>query len=607
MRTNEVKALTDVEHVQHRPSMYIGSTQLEKLDRWVYNEEQEKFQYRQVEFVPGLLKLFDEVVSNSIDEALRTDFKHANKIDVQLHEDHIIVKDNGRGIPTGPSAIKGVSQAEMALTMLRAGSNFTHENVVSIGTHGLGVSLVNILSSKFSAWTDDGSNRVIVECSDGMNKKKVKTVPSTVRGTNVEFHPDFSRFGSDEISDDLLSMMHKRIIDLATCFPKIRFRVNGQIIKAKKFEHYVQMVGDVYEYIETDHAKIAVVASDEPNQISFVNGIDTYEGGTHVDFVRNQVVGDLLERLKKKNRKLDLKPGDVRNKLTFIVITNEIKAPKFRSQSKEYVTNHASSYEGILDNLSDTVLVKRLARNADIVDPIVETKKLKLKAAEAVELKKKQRKIKKIKVAKHTPATKPGATLFLTEGQSASGTLTEVRDVEKHGCYPLRGKPMNTYGMKGVDILKNKEFQELMSIVGLSFNTETMDDTYQEIAILADADHDGQHITGLLLTFFSHWVKLFEDKRICIVRCPIMIVRKGSKSHRIFDFRTYDEMRKSGEIDSTWKIDYYKGLGSLPLHEYERMIHQPNKVYVDPLDEGDLAKIQMAFGGDADKRKEWLK
>lgn len=612
-RSNKVEVLSDQAHVRQRPQMYIGSTDTQKENRWALaTDYNDWIQFREVEYVPGIVKMFDEVISNSIDEALRTDFEFANQIDVEVGDDNsITITDNGRGISSDVNPEYGKTEVELAFTQLRAGSNFGTESFVSIGTHGLGASLVNIMSSKFVATSCDGKKKIKVTSrwdeSQGELLSSVQQLKKGKQGTSVTFIPDFSLFGVDELTVDILCLIEKRVRDLAVCFPNIRFRWQKKIIRETTFRKYLGQLSESFEILETDKVKIAVFPSEERNHISFVNGIDVYEGGTHLDLVRQTIGGKLIEKLNKKYKKLNLRLPDITNKTTWVVLTNEIERPKFRSQTKEYITNNVKDFGDVFDGIEDEAFLKRVLKNADIIDPVIETKKLRLEAKERVELKKKARAIKKIRVPKHVPANgDPDKTmLFITEGDSAAGMLTTVRDPDLHGCFPLRGKPMNTWGKKPAAVLKNAELQQLMSVIGLTMGDKAENLNYGYIKILCDADQDGYAIASLLLAFFSHWPDLFEQNRIQIVRCPILVATKGKQTERFYSVRDYAKARESGKIDNSWKMTYLKGLGSLTEEEYERLINTPVEDNIT-ITKDSLAALELAFGKSSEGRKEWL-
>lgn len=603
MRKNDIKVLSEIEHVLHRPGMYVGDVTIGSHEKWVI--EDESIVKKSVNIVPAFLKLFDEIISNSIDEGFRTEFKYSNEIKVRVEENgKITVEDNGRGIPVTLVEDAGKTQAELAFTNLRAGANFDDDGHVSIGTHGLGSTLVNILSKKFIAHTDDGKNHFRLHCSRNMTEIESEVTKSKgAQGTSVSYFADFDKLGMNGIDADHMSLIEKRVTDLAVCFPQIRFKYNGRVVKAGTFKQYLQKVGNVFEILETDTYRVAVLPSDSGDFISFVNGIDTFGGGVHCDIVSNDIGLALKDAIKKKY-KLDIRVPDIKNRLTFVVITNSVGDPKFDSQTKERLTNNANEVRPIFAGVNDDKFIGKILRNEELTAPIIEALLLKKQMAEARALRAAQKTAKKKKVASHIAATgrnPEDKTLFITEGQSAISNLINVRQTDIHGGYPLRGKVRNVSELKPTEIMKNKELAELMTIIGLELGEPAVDLNYGKIGILADADFDGYSIAALLVNFFSNWKELFDDGRVVLIKSPIVIARKGKDIER---FYSLEDFRNSG-VDNTWNIEYNKGLGSLSVEEYELMINSP---VTDPIAWDDSAKksLTTAFGKDSAPRKEWL-
>jgi DNA topoisomerase-2 len=515
----------------------------------------------------------------------------------------ITIEDNGRGIPIVLSDGKK-TQAEQAFTNLRAGANFDDDGHVSIGTHGLGSTLVNILSKKFVAHTDDGNKYFKLVCKDNMNEIDVSITKSKGKvGTKIEFFPDYDRFNLEGMTKNHFELIEKRVSDLAICFNDIKFKFNGRLVKAKNFKQYLGQVNAVFEAYESERFKIGILPSSSAGSISFVNGIDTFRGGTHVDLVTSTLVNELRDRIKKK-WKFDIKPADIKQKLLFVITTNEIADPKFESQTKERLTNNVSEFRHVFDGMVDNAFLNRVVRNEDIIEPIIEAMQLKQMMADARALKKASKRAKKKKIAAHIPATGKNIEdkiLFLTEGLSAISNLINVRDPKIHGGYPLRGKVKNVRGMKPTDIMKNEELSNVMNILGLEFGEPATDLNYGRIGILADADFDGFSISALLFNFFSNWKDLFDDGRIVLVRSPIVIAKKGKSVKRFYSLADY----KNSSLSEEWKISYNKGLGSLTVDEYEKMINDPKMEVIEYDKEGDKSLV-TAFGKDSAPRKTWL-
>ncbi len=565
--------------------MYVGDTTVGTHDKWVMDDG--KIIKKKVKIVPAFLKLFDEIISNCIDEGFRTDFKYANEIKVRVEDNgKITIEDNGRGIPV-VSTKDGKTQAEQAFTNLRAGANFDDGvGNVSIGTHGLGSTLVNILSKKFIAHTDDGKKHFRLQCS-----------------TAVSYYADFARLGMKSINKDHTQLIEKRVNDLAVCFPKIKFKYNGRLVKSGTFKQYLSQIEKDFVILETAKFKVAVLPWETNEQISFINGIDTFGGGVHVDVVSNAIGNALKGAIKKKHR-LDIRVPDIKNKLLFVILTNKVGDPKFDSQTKERLTNNANDMKPIFDGVDDEKFITRIMKNEELIQPIIEALMLKKQLAEARALRKAQKTAKKKKIASHISASGKNIEdkiLFITEGQSAISNLINVRQTAIHGGFPLRGKPRNVRELKPTDIMKNKELSELMSIIGLELGEPAEDLNYGKIGILADADFDGFSIAALLVNFFSNWKDLFDDERILFIKSPIVIAKKKKQVKRFYELRKFHEAK----LDSDWKIEYNKGLGSLSIEEYDLMINDPVTEIIE-YDSGATTSLETAFGKNAIPRKAWL-
>ena len=604
MRKNDVKVLSEIEHVLHRPGMYVGDTTLGTHSKWVM--ENDSIVKKRVKIVPAFLKLFDEVISNSIDEGFRTNFKFANEIKVNLEENgKITVTDNGRGIPVVESHDDvGITQAEQAFTNLRAGANFDDDGHVSIGTHGLGATLVNILSKKFIAHTDDGKKHFRLQCARNLSEYDTEITKSKgEQGTSVSYFADFDRLGMKTVDADHQGLIEKRVNDLAVCFPKIRFKYNGRVVQSGTFKQYLKKLGEVYEILETPKFKVAVLPAETNENISFINGIDTFGGGVHCDIVSNDIANALKDAIKKKHR-LDIRPSDIKNHMLFVIITNSVGDPKFDSQTKERLTNNANDIKPIFDGVTEEKFIGRIMRNDELVEPIIEALLLKKQLADARALKKANKGMKKAKVASHISASSKDPEdkiLFITEGQSAISNLINVRKTAIHGGFPLRGKPRNVRELKPTEIMKNKELSELMSIIGLELGEPADDLNYGKIGILADADYDGFSIAALLVNFFSNWKQLFDEERVLLIKSPIVVATKAKQIKRFYDLKDF----VAESLDSSWKIQYNKGLGSLSVDEYDLMINDP-VTEVLAFDSEANNSLETAFGKNPLPRKKWL-
>lgn len=603
--SEDFKILTARQHVRERIGMYMGSSAREPIERFVMGN------WRTVEYVPALSKMVDEILDNSIDEAIRTNFKHANKINVSVDNNKVIITDNGRGIPQelvyDETTDSKIARATAAWTRVNAGTSFD-DSRVTIGTNGVGSAATNFLSSKFVGKTWSNGKMLTVECKNGAEHINEKTTPKDGNGTEVWFIPDFELFECENLGDyDTIELIEDRLVSLQMAFPEIAFSFNKKRIKVNNLKKYSELFGEDAIVEKTDNLSFFITTSEDGFRTnSFVNGVNTRQGGTYVDFIVNGIVDELVTMIKRKH-KIEVVKSTIKSGLTFVMFAKNFTNPKFDSQTKERLTNPTGNVKehAIASGVRDAdFFARKIINTPAIIDPIIEAQLAKKIAADKRAATMAQKKLRKVKVAKHISANRDDATLKIVEGDSAMGFLLKVRDPNKVGAMPLRGVIMNTWDMKPADVLKNKELSELISVLGLDItNPNSVDDmTYGNIATLTDADHDGiGHISPLLLAFFyKFWPRLFSEKRVKITRTPIMISTKGKD---VKWFYTYEEASQFKSTESGWKHRYIKGLGSLQEEEYSVIVNEP--VY-DTVTVDDAGIFQMMFGKDSTLRKEYM-
>lgn len=610
MIKNEIKILSDREHIIKRSGMYIGSSAFEAHDRFLFGK------FQSVKYVPGIIKLIDEIIDNSVDEAIRTNFKHANKISVDIKGNKIIVTDNGRGLPQAPVVTpegETIPGPVAAWTRPRAGGNFGDDAERKTGgMNGVGSALTNIFSVSFTGATCDGKNEIIVRCSNGAENISWEEHPAKDKefikdktGTVVSFIPDFSHFESTGLTDIDQSIIHDRLMTLAVVYPDIEFKFMGKRVQGK-FKAYAHMYDENAVVQDSDTCAIAIGRSDDGfRQLSYVNNIHTKNGGTHVDLVLDELSNELIPALKRKY-KLEVNKARIKECLTVIMFIRDMSNMRFDSQTKERLTSPWGEIRSHID-IDYKKLANAIMKSEDIHMPIIEAMLARKLAAEKAAETKAAKKAQKAKVAKHIKANKYGkdadTTLFLTEGDSAIGYLLTTRDRELHGGYPLRGKFMNTWGMSAADAMKNKEVFDICAITGLTIGEPAENTNYRNIAIMTDADVDGVgSIFPSLLAFFSNWPELFEQGRIRFVKTPVIILTKGKEQRWFYSLGEYEDHKDDFK---GWKLRYIKGLGSLEEDEYERVIQDP--VYdVVTLPENWKELFELIMGNDAAPRKTWM-
>jgi len=603
--TEQFRILTARQHVRERIGMYMGSSSKEDIERFVLGE------WKKAEYVPALSKMVDEILDNAIDEAIRTNFKYANKINVSVRGNSITVTDNGRGIPQD-KIYDETSKEELlrpvaAWTKVNAGTSFDDERV-TIGTNGVGSAATNFLSESFSGKTWSNGKFIQVDCKDGADTLKIKTGDRAGHGTEVTFTPDFSLFEVDSLEElDTITLIEDRLISLQMAFPEIQFSFDKKRVKVNDIKKYAALFSDTTILEKTDNLSYFIAPSEDGFRTnSYINGVNTRQGGTYVDVFINSIIDELVTKIKRRH-KVEVLKTTIKNGLTFVMFARNFVNPKFDSQTKERLTNTWGDVKQHIEScgVRDAQwLANKILNTPDIIDPIIEAQLAKKLAADKRAATLAQKKLRKVKVAKHIAANKDNATLKIVEGDSAMGFLLKVRNPDTIGAFPLRGVIMNTWDMKPAEVLKNKELSELVAVLGLDINDpNSVDDmTYQYIATLTDADHDGiGHISPLLIAFFyKFWPRLLTEMKVMITRTPIMISTKGDD---VKWFYTYEDASKFKATNNDYKHRYIKGLGSLTEEEYSSIINQP-KYDVVTVDNASL--FQMMFGKDSNLRKEYM-
>lgn len=604
---NEFKILSDREHVIKRSGMYVGSTTYEEHQRFLFGK------WQTVSYVPGLVKIIDEIIDNSVDEAIRTKFEYANVISVDIANNIVTVTDNGRGIPqnmvTTPEGTQ-IPQPVAAWTRAKAGSNFDDTNRLSLGMNGVGSSLSNFFSDWFTGVTCDGKTEMTVQCTNGAEHVTWSTKPGKLKGTKVTFCPDFDHFEGMMMSDTILDIVHDRLQSLSIIFPKVTFKFNGKKI-VSKFKDYARLFGDDPFVVEENNYSLAfvpAVSGEGFKQISFVNGLNTKNGGSHVDYVTDDLCDEIAKRIKKVY-KVEVTKAAVKSGLTCILVVRELPNLRFDSQTKERLTNPMGDIKRHID-LDFKKVAKAVVAKENIIMPIIEVVLARKEAAEKAAATKAAKAAKRAKVAKHVKANMVGSdaetTLFLTEGDSAINYLISVRDQDLHGGFPLRGKTLTTWGQPDVEIVKNAEIFNIMAITGLQFGQNALDVMqYKNIAIMTDADLDGVgSIKPSLISFFARWPELFENGRIRFIKTPIVIAepKKGDNVQWFYDLSDFEAKRDKLK---GYTIRYIKGLASLTESDYHRVVNNPVQEVIT-LPENYKELFDLLYGEDSDARKEWM-
>jgi len=603
---NKYVQLSDIDHVLLRPDSYIGSC-INKKD-YQYILKNGKLIKQDIIFNYGLFKLFDEIITNSVDEHIRN--RKLNKIKITITKDSLSIIDNG-GIASTYISKYSCSIPELIFGNLRTSSNYDDsENRQVAGTNGFGAKISNIYSLLFSVETS--FNKIVYKQVWKNNMKEVNK-PTTYplkrkrNYTKILFKPDLERFGVTEISDDMLSAMKKRCIDLAALNNKLEISFNNKIFKFDSFESYCNLYSLENElfYCEDNNWKIGITTSNGSfNQTSFANNTFNNLGGSHVDYILNQIVNYLRPLILKKY-KIDVKPSEIRNQLT-LFINATIVNNRFSSQTKERLITDSNNF-GNSFKIPESVLIKVF--KSEIVQRLLDWKKTKNEIAEKIELRKLNKKVEKLKVPNLIDCSsknRNSCEIFIFEGFSAANGFLKYRDTKKQAAYLLKGKILNTYNLKLNKIIQNKEVAGLVATIGLRLGYPSIKNLrYGKILIVTDMDVDGANICSLLINFLaSNWIDLFKWGIVYRVITPLMILKNGKKQYNIYSDDEYHEFISKNKSKS-YRVEYKKGLGALSNSDYKAMMKSPKLLRIT-YDELYEESLDNWFGKDSGKRKSLL-
>ena len=408
---SKYQKLTDIEHVLLRPSMYIGSIVVHTGEQYLYDGE--KVTVEEVNYNPGFIKLFDEIVSNSVDEHRRNPKLNEIRVTLNLDTTGITVWDNG-GIPVEKHPVHKEWIPEMIFSNLKAGSNFDDSEQRTVaGTNGVGSTIANIFSKSFSISTCDGKNRFDQTFTNNMSKRSTAKINPAKRGfTEIEFFPDLERFKMTHIDETSFKILFKRCLDLVACNNKLTLKLTkikdgiktDFTLKFKSFEEYIQLYSQEYFFEETKDWKIGFAKSENGFQnVSFVNSVHTKDGGTHVEYITNQLIAQLREMIKKKHR-VDVKPSDIRNHI-YVFIDSTIVNSFFSSQTKEKLITEVKDF-GTRHEVTDKLA--KLIFKSEIIQSVLDWIEKKALAQERAELRKLNKDLDKTKIPKLIDAQKKG-------------------------------------------------------------------------------------------------------------------------------------------------------------------------------------------------------
>lgn len=590
------QSLSEIDHILLRSGMYVGSIKNETSNRFIYNPEDAQMVMKEVEYVPAILKIIDEIISNSCDEFRRTSNMGLTEISVKIdNTGEVVIRDNG-GIPVAMHKNAKMYVPEFIFSCLRVSSNYDDtENRDVIGLNGLGSTLTAIFSSYFSVHTADRKKSYFRSWENNLKKKnndeKIKVCKDHF--TELHFKIDFSKFEDvSELSDDFIDVIEKRCIDAAAAnsgltvkFEHLResVTVRSSEWRFDKFEQYIDLYSgyiDVASSISfSDKQKSVWVFPDGSINIGFVNGAECSKG-THIKAVHGEVNSAVASYISSK-KKLEVQPRQIDDKYSCFCILH-VDNPTFDSQTKDTLTTPVSKFEAGNPDYRFSVPKKFLDEicKSEIVDTVIDWFKQKQEVEDQKTLRKLNKDAKK-KIARNdkfidaNSRKREERELWIFEGDSAQAGFRKARDPQRQAAYMLRGVTLNTIDATPSKVMSNKELADLVSIIGLQWGQKNQKENlnFHRIIISTDMDFDGSKISGILLVFFNKFPELFEYGMIMRSISPIMIAsKKGCDDVKIYSMKEYKEKEKQLR-GYTYK--YAKGLGSLDDSQYKEMIQQP--------------------------------
>jgi len=629
-----------LEHILALPDTYIGSIEPQKITSYIYDDSSKKMVSDELTYIPGLLKIFDEVIVNAIDHSMRLkaeedkgkeDIKHVKNIKVTIDKvsGRITIMNDGNGVDIKKHSSYGdLWIPELIFGELLTSTNYDKgEEKIWGGKNGYGSKLTNIFSKEFVIETVDHYTKKIYTqtFSNNMTQRTKADVKASSKApyTQISFIPDYERFGMKNMSDDIYKLFNRRVIDACATTPKeVSVFFNGEKLMIKDFEKYCELFLDkkeqpfVYEASGERWEIVASISSSGSFEfLSFVNGINTIKGGKHIEYITNMVTKNLVDMTLSKKKKV-VKSQHIKDNL-FIFVKALIVNPSFDSQSKETLTTPVAKF-GSKCELSDKFYEKLfkigIVDKALSITEFYDKKKL---------VKTDGKKLSRIIVPKLDDAnfagTKDSAscTLILTEGDSAktmaiSGLSVIGRD--KFGVFPLRGKILNVKDATLQKISDNNEITAIKKILGLEQNKKYTDLSqlrYGSIMIMTDQDHDGSHIKGLIFNIFqSMWHELYEISGFLTSMLTPIIKATNNRGSEVIEFYNMSDYERWAETDiaknGSWKIKYYKGLGTSTDQESKEYFKNMKKITYK-YDKNADEVIDLAFNKKrADDRKDWL-
>ena len=618
--------MSELQHILHRPSMYVGSTKEESTQMFLYNDNDGKMTFKEVEYMPAMLKIIDEVISNSCDEFRRDTNLGLTDLKVTIDKKGtVIVKDNG-GIPIVIHKTAGCYVPEFIFGRMRTSSNYddTEERNV-IGVNGVGSALCNVFSKKFEVYSADGKNSFYRSWSNNMQKLNddLKVEKCKDHFTETKFQVDFDKFEIKytEFPEEFINIIEKRCIDAAASNLglKVHFiykdgktKIRESKWKFRKFEDYIELYSDFIDISQCisfkDDLKQVWIYPDGNINVGFVNGAECSKG-THFKGTRQLINNSISEFLKKK-KKIDVTAKGIDNKYSMFGIF-QVTNPNYTSQTKEELSVSVDKFSKDPEykfEVPENFLNK--INRSEIIELVLDWYRKKSEAEDAAKIRKLNREAKKLlrsdKFINCNSKKREEKQLWIFEGDSAASGFRGGRNALTQAGLLMRGVPKNVIECTATEVMKNAVFNDMVTVLGLQWGEYNKAENlkFGKIIICSDADPDGDKIACLLMVFFNLFPELFEQGLIYRCTAPIIIAKdKKGKSHAFYSF---DEWGKV-ENKSWTSIKHCKGIGTQNIKEMKEMMAEPHLINISKDTMADMMLKKWFGKGIAQERKNMLK
>jgi len=562
---------TQRESIINRPYNLAGSIKEVTKDR--FNISKNGIYYSKSKVVPALLKLFMEALDNPIDVAIKGG---CNKIDIVVDNKSISISDNGYGVNTNKDKIDNEYIVYKAFCKYNVSSNYQdNKGKGQKGVNGIGIKLCTTLSTLFSVETEDSNGRVRLIATENNLNHEINVLKRTRKtGTTVYFEPDFSIFDVDNINKNHIERMYEYTLMQSLTYPNIKFKFNGVRVQIKP-RQFMKLLDENIVLAEEEDYFFGIVpnTSGEFKQLSYINGLEISEGGTHIDVILDTIVRNMRTKISKKYK--NIKPGDIKSKLTLVLIGKNMKNIDWEGQVKNKIASSIPNIKEYFSNIDLEKFSNKVYNNKEILNNILDYFKIQEEFKKQKELKSLDKKpTKKPKDDKFLSPVGKWTNILLCEGDSARNSLSSILGRHEMGYYAMFGVPPNGYDMKIEDIIKSVKLKAIQKIVGLQYSkTEQSNLNFDNIILATDADLPGFFIRGQLIGLFYRFGKnLFNENRIKILRTPLFVCTKQEKIvNWFYSFEAQKEFENQNK-GKGYSYEYKKGLSGWDKDELQTVI-----------------------------------